>query len=684
MQMFRKPVKLARQGDRVGICVASLDAKLVERGIATTPNSVPLLSTVVCLVRKVRFFRFPCKSNSKFHITIGHTTINATVTFFGIKEIKEQMIKNEEKTEVSCETSKASLSSCYSSKFPPLDFSWDADFEYQEELVGAHVGDLVYGNEPVQWALLQFQQPVYCPMGSLIIGSRLETLDATDRAGGGGQHCRLSFYGPIISHMPQPKLNITAGKGIKPHPLQPLRLYRWKEKECTVHRVVDVRGDLCFEAIGHNLYSKSAANSITAYLGMILANEEGQLIGYIHKAFGSTNKFRIRFPNGAANIEAGTTLFLKFKRYVHDCRKLMQQTGMALEEASESETKLYHDTFPHNSSSDSAEDSDDDAHVRDNSENHPERPPEDQLASPAKSLPRSVGISLPSQSSNKTVSISKTTEPKSKESKDVDSKEAVHQKGLPKNDFKRGNKEDCEPSKTILTKPKKPSDTAPLDLSSIGQKRITPKARPDPSESGPKMKPGQQQHFMSHLLATSPYSRPDHAREAPPPAAVTTKQHDSAGHSFDRDAPKKHYPQLEQPKSKHAGVSPVSILKYDYSTPSEHHAQSQKQQRHVLQGDTALVNTKSNNDIARIGKIESIKQTPEGEYVAIVVGAFRMEENIRAFSGSSASGEAGQEGVLLGPFAKMGKCKVKFFHSDKSPSALPKAKSSVTITLNPI
>lgn len=34
MQMFRKPVQMARQGDRVGICVAGLDAASVERGIA--------------------------------------------------------------------------------------------------------------------------------------------------------------------------------------------------------------------------------------------------------------------------------------------------------------------------------------------------------------------------------------------------------------------------------------------------------------------------------------------------------------------------------------------------------------------------------------------------------------------------------------------------------------------------
>lgn len=42
-----------RSGDRVGICLASLDAKLVERGVVATPGSVRPTSTAIALVRKV-------------------------------------------------------------------------------------------------------------------------------------------------------------------------------------------------------------------------------------------------------------------------------------------------------------------------------------------------------------------------------------------------------------------------------------------------------------------------------------------------------------------------------------------------------------------------------------------------------------------------------------------------------
>ena len=39
MQMFRKPVNIAYQGDRLGICIGSgLDAKSIERGIIASPG----------------------------------------------------------------------------------------------------------------------------------------------------------------------------------------------------------------------------------------------------------------------------------------------------------------------------------------------------------------------------------------------------------------------------------------------------------------------------------------------------------------------------------------------------------------------------------------------------------------------------------------------------------------------
>ena len=86
------------KGDRAGLCVVGLDAKALERGMAATPNSVPEISCAIAVVRKVRYFADTSKSNTKFHITVGHTTVMGNVMFFGGKELVDQVQKHEEQS----------------------------------------------------------------------------------------------------------------------------------------------------------------------------------------------------------------------------------------------------------------------------------------------------------------------------------------------------------------------------------------------------------------------------------------------------------------------------------------------------------------------------------------------------------------------------------------------------------
>jgi len=292
--MFRRPVKVAVQGDRVALCLTNLDPKLIERGVACAPGSVPLLSSVICLVKKIRFFRLPCKSNSRYHITIGHTTVIATAQFFGAREMSSllglqspQMISETDKSYIpsketvesekpsnddniaddnyefefddqisiitsaasgaavanrtSFSTAQASSSSSsssssvpmaeslnviYRNNFPVIPYIWDADYEYQEELAGSQ--GFIFGREPLQWALLQFQQPVFCPLDSLLIGSRLDS--DTREGSASAQQCRLAFYGPIKSSISS-----------EADELDKVKIYRLKVREGEVFRLTDVR-----------------------------------------------------------------------------------------------------------------------------------------------------------------------------------------------------------------------------------------------------------------------------------------------------------------------------------------------------------------------------------------------------------------------------------------------------------
>ena len=47
------------------MCLASLDAKLVERGTAATPGSVPMIGGAVALIQRIRYFRGDLKSGAK-------------------------------------------------------------------------------------------------------------------------------------------------------------------------------------------------------------------------------------------------------------------------------------------------------------------------------------------------------------------------------------------------------------------------------------------------------------------------------------------------------------------------------------------------------------------------------------------------------------------------------------------
>jgi hypothetical protein len=60
----------------------------------------------------------------------------------------------------------------------------------------------------------------------------------------------------------------------------------------------------------------------------------------------------------------------------------------------------------------------------------------------------------------------------------------------------------------------------------------------------------------------------------------------------------------------------------------------------------------------RTGCVDSVKMAPTGENVAIVSGAFKMEENIRQYIGAAVTMNGSIIGSLVGPFAKLGKCKV--------------------------
>lgn len=317
MQMFRKSVKYGKQGDRIGICVTNLDPKSIERAIASSPGTISCFNNAICLVKKIRFFKQACKTESKFHITVGHTTVIAVASFFGASELGALLSNEESATYVDfgrSDTKESNLTT--SNSFPRIEYCWDMDYQFQDYMVPSQAAAL--DKEPVQWVVLRFQQPVYCPLGSLVIGSRL---DADAQEGGSFENqCRLAFYGPI-------KESLTEAS------IPSIRIYNWKVKNATVFKTIDIRNGLCFELIAYGLVNESG--SIAPFIGMKIGYEIAAGInryGTIVGPFGAGGKFKVKFVDGVRLSPGAGNLFLKYKRFINDKTKLMNQTGSGFEE----------------------------------------------------------------------------------------------------------------------------------------------------------------------------------------------------------------------------------------------------------------------------------------------------------------------------------------------------------------
>ncbi len=346
MQMFRRKVNEIKQGDRAGICVSNLDPKLMERGVAASPESVKLVSGAIAVVKKIRYFKGTLGSGTKFHVSVGHTTVMATLTFWGAKELNEQLVlwkKNEnggvghvghvghvgdddndgqeehlkgtingkgkkQSNEKQQELQSSSLGgNAEMAGLPHLKFDIEDDFIQQDGYLESVEVDGTAVDLPLHWAMIDFQTPVYCPMDSLIIGSRLDT-DVQS-------NCRLAFAGRLVQ-----KFDVQRD-------VSRLNIYTKKEKEGVICRLGDPfkRDDdgrvVRYEAFGTELFKKET--DMNQFIGLHLETERGD-IGVIHSSFGTAGKFKVLFPAGA-EVRNGEKLYLRFKRYANDPEKKIRQ-----------------------------------------------------------------------------------------------------------------------------------------------------------------------------------------------------------------------------------------------------------------------------------------------------------------------------------------------------------------------
>ncbi|XP_071515573.1 selenocysteine-specific elongation factor [Panulirus ornatus] len=248
MQMFRQPVEKASQGDRVGVCVTQFDPKQLERGVVGIPGLIQTAFGVLAEVVKISYYKLPIETKSKFHVSIGHETVMAKVTFFGTED-----------------------KLCIEDKF-----IYDHTYKYQEELLDLKKLDDDASFKPVhQFALLEFEKAIQIPPNSVLIGSKLDMDIHTNL-------CRLAFKGT--------PLEIFLDKNFRDTQLEKAKVYKNKSKEGVIERLASES-----EVIVKNLLKKDT--NIQLFLGLKVKLSSGEE-GIIDGTFGQGGKLKVRITNG--------------------------------------------------------------------------------------------------------------------------------------------------------------------------------------------------------------------------------------------------------------------------------------------------------------------------------------------------------------------------------------------------
>ncbi|GAQ81505.1 Selenocysteine-specific elongation factor [Klebsormidium nitens] len=301
MQMFHRPVQRAIQGDRVGLCVTQLDAKTIERGLAAEPGTVPTIFGALARVHKIRYFKGRIPSKAKFHVTAGHSTVMAETRFFSSET--GQRGSDERKLESANEGA----------------FDFERDYWYQEELLDEEATVSGRGDESTpakpgaQWVFLTFETPITCPLGALLIGSRLDTDIHTNT-------CRLAFHGRLLQAMdPRDKDALQSLEVFKTKRRErKLRVFKTKRREGVIERYVDGNS-----AVGRGLFKKET--DISQFVGLRVTTEAGEE-GTIQSSFGKSGKFKLHFPGGVQQASGqASKVTLEFKRFIYDRSKRMIQ-----------------------------------------------------------------------------------------------------------------------------------------------------------------------------------------------------------------------------------------------------------------------------------------------------------------------------------------------------------------------
>ena len=296
IQIFRKSVKSATKGDRVGLLIKNLDNQKVERTIIASVGSkeVNYLEGGILLLRKINLYKDKLKSNNKYYLMIGNQGISAKCLFFNYLNKKEELfnkydINNIKKTEI-----------C------------DKNIFYNKEYTYLEYIDITENNE-YYFAFVKFDKKIIVPNKMIFLGTNID-IDISEN-----KKDRLAFFGKIIFS------NNDINEVIKN-----LKIAKNKIKEGKIIRVLPedkkiciVRGFIKKENMGNinSLIGKEISGRIESEEKDENKDEEKEknkkLDGKILSSFGQVGKLKVEF-NQEIDVKIFKNIILEMpiKKYV--------------------------------------------------------------------------------------------------------------------------------------------------------------------------------------------------------------------------------------------------------------------------------------------------------------------------------------------------------------------------------
>jgi selenocysteine-specific elongation factor len=277
IQVFRKPVEKAAQGDRCGICISNFDSKQFERGVICSPNFLKYSFGVIISLNKIKHFKGSIESGSKFHISIGHETLLGKVELFGEVESENEKNTNDNSFDFSKEyiyvhdlnpPAEENLKKKIKRHFALIDFNYENNNSKSSDHSATGGG-------------------VLCSLNSLLIGSKLDTDIHLNQ-------CRIAFSGHVIHQFTNKDYRENDSKqnanvNNSQIYLSELKVYKEKVKEGFIERKHDE-----MTLIGKSLFKKET--NMDLFVGLKVKLSTGE-VGVIEGSFGQSGKFRIRIPS---------------------------------------------------------------------------------------------------------------------------------------------------------------------------------------------------------------------------------------------------------------------------------------------------------------------------------------------------------------------------------------------------